>query len=476
MKRFIQGQDRTQSTLLPELLDEYITEDNPVRVIDVFVDQLALSELGFEGVHPAQTGRPSYHPAAMLKLYIYGYLNRIQSSRRLEAEANRNVELMWLIARLNPDFKTIARFRNENGSAIRKVCSQFVELCRRLNLFADSMVAIDGSKFKAVNSSDHNYTQAKIKSRMQAVEKNIQQYLDDLEAADIISPKQSTPHQIRLAERIAMFQAQMKVLETIEAEVQSTPDKQLSQTDPDARSMQHRGGGIVGYNVQTAVDTQHHLIVAHEVTTVGHDRTQLSNMGKQAKDVLQKETLTVVADKGYYKGEEVVACVTEGITPIMPKCLTSGNKANGLFDKRHFVYDPKSNTYQCPAGELLIERFRSLEKGRPHITYWSSSCKNCTLKSSCTTSDQRRIKRWENEAILDQMQSNLESMPEAMKIRRCTIEHTFGTLKHWMGASHFLMKTKAHVSTEMSLHILAYNMQRVISIMGSVALMKAMAA
>jgi len=461
---------------LPELLDEYITEDNPVRVIDVFVDQLALSELGFEGVHPAQTGRPSYHPAAMLKLYIYGYLNRIQSSRRLEAEANRNVELMWLIARLNPDFKTIARFRNENGSAIRKVCSQFVELCRRLNLFADSMVAIDGSKFKAVNSSDHNYTQAKIKSRMQAVEKNIQQYLDDLEAADIISPKQSTPHQIRLAERIAMFQAQMKVLETIEAEVQSTPDKQLSQTDPDARSMQHRGGGIVGYNVQTAVDTQHHLIVAHEVTTVGHDRTQLSNMGKQAKDVLQKETLTVVADKGYYKGEEVVACVTEGITPIMPKCLTSGNKANGLFDKRHFVYDPKSNTYQCPAGELLIERFRSLEKGRPHITYWSSSCKNCTLKSSCTTSDQRRIKRWENEAILDQMQSNLESMPEAMKIRRCTIEHTFGTLKHWMGASHFLMKTKAHVSTEMSLHILAYNMKRVISIMGSVALMKAMAA
>lgn len=476
MKRFIQGQDRTQSTLLPELLDEYITEDNPVRVIDVFVDQLALSELGFEGVHPAQTGRPSYHPAAMLKLYIYGYLNRIQSSRRLEAEANRNVELMWLIARLNPDFKTIARFRNENGSAIRKVCSQFVELCRRLNLFADSMVAIDGSKFKAVNSSDHNYTQAKIKSRMQAVEKNIQQYLDDLEAADIISPKQSTPHQVRLAERIAMFQAQMKVLETIEAEVQSTPDKQLSQTDPDARSMQHRGGGIVGYNVQAAVDTQHHLIVAHEVTTVGHDRTQLSNMGKQAKDVLQKETLTVVADKGYYKGEEVVACVTEGITPIMPKCLTSGNKANGLFDKRHFVYDPKSNTYQCPAGELLIERFRSLEKGRPHITYWSSSCKNCTLKSSCTTSDQRRIKRWENEAILDQMQSNLESMPEAMKIRRCTIEHTFGTLKHWMGASHFLMKTKVHVSTEMSLHILAYNMKRVISIMGSVALMKAMAA
>ena len=272
-----------------------------------------------------------------------------------------------------------------------------------------------------------------------------------------------------------MFQAQMKALEIIEAEVQSSPDKQLSQTDPDARSMQHRGGGIVGYNVQAAVDTQHHLIVAHEVTTAGHDRTQLANIGKQAKDALQKEALTVVADKGYYKGEEVVACVENGITPIMPKCLTSGNKANGLFDKRHFVYDPKSNTYQCPAGELLIERYRSLESGKNLTTYWSSNCKKCALKSSCTTSNQRRIKRWENEAILDQMQSNLEKMPDAMKIRRCTIEHTFGTLKHWMGASHFLMKTKSHVSTEMSLHILAYNMKRVMKIMGSVALMKAMA-
>jgi len=472
MKRFIQGQDRTQSTLLPELLDEYITEDNPVRVIDAFVDQLDLADLGFEGVDPAQTGRPSYHPSVMLKIYIYGYLNRIQSSRRLEAEANRNVELMWLITRLNPDFKTIARFRHENGPAIRKVCSQFVELCRRMHLFADSMIVIDGSKFKAVNNCDKNYMQAK--TRMQEVEKNIQQYLDDLEAADIRSPKQSTTHQVRLTERIAMFQAQMKSLETIESALQASPDKQLSQTDPDARSMQHRGGGIVGYNVQAAVDSQHHLIVAHEVTSVGHDRTQLANMSKQAKDALQKEALTVVADKGYYKGEEVAACVENGITPIMPKCLTSGNKANGLFDKRHFVYASKSNTYQCPAGDVLIERFRSLEKGKHLITYWSSNCKDCALKSSCTTSDQRRVKRWENEEVLDQMQSNLENMPDAMKIRRCTIEHTFGTLKHWMGASHFLMKTKAHVTTEISLHIQAYNMKRVMNIMGSVALMKAM--
>ena len=209
---------------------------------------------------------------------------------------------------------------------------------------------------------------------------------------------------------------------------------------------------------------------------IGHDRTQLANMGRQAKAVLDKEALTVIADKGYYKGEEVVTCVANGITPIMPKCLTSGNKANGLFDKRHFVYDAKRNTYQCPAGELLIERYRSLESGKQLTTYWSSNCKACALKSSCTTGHHRRVKRWDNEAILDQMQSNLEHMPDAMKIRRCTIEHTFGTLKHWMGATHFLMKTKAHVSTEMSLHVLAYNIKRVMSIMGSVALMKAMAA
>jgi hypothetical protein len=344
-----------------------------------------------------------------------------------------------------------------------------------MHLFADSMIAIDGSKFKAVNNCDKNFTQAKIKTRMQEVEKNIQQYLDDLEAADIRSPKQSTPHQVRLTERIAMFQVQMKALETIETALQAAPDQQVSQTDPDARSMQHRGGGMVGYNVQAAVDTKHPLIVAHEVTTAGHDRTQLANMGKQAKDALDKEALPVVADKGYYKSEEVAACVADGITPVMPKCLTSGNKANGLFDKRHFVYDPKNNVYQCPAGDVLIERFRSLQDGKHLITYWSSNCKNCALKSSCTSSEQRRIKRWENEAILDQMQTRLENRPDAMKIRRCTIEHTFGPLKYWMGATHFLMKTKAHVSTEMSLHVLAYNMKRVINIMGCAALMKAMA-
>lgn len=476
MKRFITGQDRSQSTLLPELLDEYITEENPVRVIDLFVDQLDLASLGFEGVVPADTGRPSYHPAVLLKLYVYGYLNRIASTRRLETEALRNVELMWLITRLAPDFKTIANFRRENGKAIRKVCAQFIELCRQMNLFADSMVAVDGSKFKAVNSSDQNFTQAKIKRRIQEAEASIAQYLKDLEAADLRSPAQSTAHQARLKERIALFTEQMAQLQAIEEKVQAAPDKQISMSDPDARSMQHRGGGIVGYNVQAAVDTKNHLIVAHELTNVGHDRSALAKIAGQAKAALQATELTVVADKGYYSGQEIKDCMESGVTPIMPKCNTSNNRANGLFNKNAFIYHPDKNEYECPAGEALIERFRTVEHGKTLLAYWSSSCSTCTLKPQCTTSvENRRIKRWEHEAVLDQMQGNLEAMPDAMKIRRCTIEHTFGTLKSWMGATHFLTKTKEHVSTEMSLHILAYNLKRVMKIMGSSNLMKAMA-
>ena len=476
MKRFIAGQDRTQSTLLPELLDEYITEENPVRVIDLFVDQLDLASLGFEGVVPADTGRPSYHPAVLLKLYVYGYLNRIQSTRRLETEALRNVELMWLITRLAPDFKTIANFRRENGKAIRKVCAQFIELCRQMNLFTDAMVAIDGSKFKAVNSSDQNFTQAKIKRRIQEAQASIAQYLKDLEAADLRSPAQSTAHQVRLKERIALFTEQMAQLQAIEEKVQAAPDKQISMSDPDARSMQHRGGGIVGYNVQAAVDTKNHLIVAHELTNVGHDRSALAKIAGQATAALQATELTVVADKGYYSGQEIKDCMESGVTPIMPKCNTSNNRANGLFNKNAFIYHPDKNEYECPAGEALIERFRTVEHGKTLLAYWSSSCSTCTLKPQCTTSvENRRIKRWEHEAVLDQMQGNLEAMPDAMKIRRCTIEHTFGTLKSWMGATHFLTKTKEHVSTEISLHILAYNLKRVMKIMGSSNLMKAMA-
>lgn len=271
MKRFIQGEHRGQGTLLPESLDDYVSDTNPVRVVDVFVDELNLVSLGFDGAIPADTGRPAYHPAILLKIYIYGYLNRIQSSRRLEREAQRNVELMWLTGRLMPDFKTIANFRKDNSKAIRGVCRQFVVLCQQLGLFGENLVAIDGSKFKAVNNRDRNFTSAKLKRRMEETESSINRYLTALDAADRQEPTASEPSVVRLEEKIAKLKTQMKELKAIEIQLNESPDKQVSLTDPDARSMMTRGTGIVGYNVQTAVDTQNHLIVAHEVTNFGSD-------------------------------------------------------------------------------------------------------------------------------------------------------------------------------------------------------------
>jgi transposase len=278
MKRFIQGEDRTQGTLLPELLDDYVSDTNPVRVVDVFVDELNLAQLGFNGVDPAATGRPAYHPAILLKIYIYGYLNRIQSSRRLEREAQRNVELMWLTNRLMPDFKTIANFRKDNGKAIRKVCRQFVVLCQQLGLFTEALVAIDGSKFKAVNNRDRNFTSAKLQRRMQEIEDSIQRYLVALDTADRHEPAVAQARTERLQDKIEALKTQMRALKEVEVQLNETPDKQISLTDPDARSMKTRGNGIVGYSVQTAVDAKHHLIVAHEVTNEGSDRGQLTPM------------------------------------------------------------------------------------------------------------------------------------------------------------------------------------------------------
>ncbi len=331
MKRFMQGEDRTQGILLPELLDDYVTDTNPVRVVDVFVDELDLGKLGFDGVDPAATGRPSYHPAVLLKIYIYGYLNRVQSSRRLEKEAQRNVELMWLTNRLMPDFKTIANFRKDNGKAIRGVCRQFVVLCQQLGLFSDTLVAIDGSKFKAVNNRDRNFTSAKLQRRMEEIESSINRYLVALDTADRQEASVAQAKTERLQDKIAALKAQMRELKQIEVRLNEAPDKQVSLTDPDARSMKTRGTGIVGYNVQSAVDTQHHLIVAHEVTNVGVDRSQLSSMAKQAREAMGTPELTAVADRGYFNSEEILACHEAGITAIVPKTVTSGATADRRF-------------------------------------------------------------------------------------------------------------------------------------------------
>jgi len=477
MSGFIEGEDRHQATLFPERLDDYIAEDSAVRVIDVFIDDLDLSGLGFR-LEPSNTGRPPYHPATLLKLYVYGYLNRIQSSRRLEREAQRNVELMWLTGRLAPDFKTIADFRKDNGEAIRLVCREFVMLCRKLNLFADAFVAIDGSKFKAVNNRDRNFTKAKMKRRLQQIDESIERYLGQIASADRQESAIAEPKIRRLEEKIKTLKEEMARLKKLEVRMLAAPDEQISLTDPDARSMatSGRGTGMVGYNVQTAVDTKHHLIVTHEVTNLGHDRTQLSNMSRQAKEALGTDKLEVVADRGYFKGEEILACDATGITTYLPRPQISANLSRGRFSKRDFIYIAEDDEYQCPAGERLIWRFETQENGQTIHKYWSSNCPRCMMKSQCTPSPYRRVTRWEHEAVVEALESRLDKEPERMRVRRQTVEHPFGTLKTWMGHTHFQMKTLKHVSTEMSLHVLAYNLKRVMNILGAKPLIRAIQA
>ncbi len=479
MKRFIAGVDRGQITLFPERLDEWIGEDNPVRVVDVFVDELDLGGLGFDRVTPETTGRPGYHPSVLLKLYIYGYLNRVQSSRRLEREAGRNVEVMWLTGRLAPDHKTIADFRKDHGRAIRKVCVRFIALCRRLELFADASVAIDGSKFKAVNARDRNFTRAKMKRRMEQIEESVERYLHQLDSADRQEPSLArTTKTARLTDKIAKLKEEMRRLKTLETQRLAAPDQQISLTDPDARSMatSGRGSGMVGYNVQAAVDTKHHLIVAHEVTNEGTDRAQLSPMAKKTKAALETDTLDVVADRGYFDSEEILACEEAGITVTLPKPLTSGAKAKGRYGKQDFRYVVEDDVYICPAGERLVYHFTNVERGLTLRRYWNNVCQHCAIKHLCTTGKERRITRWEHEHVLEAVERRLDEHPEKMRTRRETVEHPFGTIKAWMGYTHFLMRTLKRVRTEMALHVLAYNLKRVISILGIGPLIAAMRA
>ena len=479
MKRFIEGTDRSQSTLLPEALEDWIEEDNPVRVIDVFVNELDLGGLGFGGVAPEITGRPSYHPSVLLELYIYGYLNRVQSSRRLEREAGRNVEVMWLTCRLVPDHKTIADFRKDCGSAIQQVCVRFVELCRQMGLLTTASVAIDGSKFKAVNTRDKNFTRGKVERRRAQLEESVARYLAQLDTADRQEPSEElaakTAH---LREKLVKLEGEMQRLAAMEKSMLASPDQQISLTDPDSRSMatSGRGSGVVGYNVQVAVDTDHHLIIAHEVTNTGSDRAQLANIASRAKDALGIDKLEAVADRGYYSGVEILACDKAGIAVTLPKPMTSGLEARGRFGKQDFVYLGDEDVYRCPAGEKLSYHYTNEEDGQQLRRYWTNACRDCALKAHCTTGKERRITRWEHEHVLEAVQSRLDRNPQAMRQRRETVEHPFGTLKMRMGATHFLMKRLPKVATEMALHVLAYNLTRVMNIMGCRPLVAAMRA
>ena len=479
MNRFIEGTDRSQATLFPDRLEDWIDEDNPVRVIDAFVDALDLNGLGFVRATAAETGRPGYRPAVLLKLYVYGYLNRVQSSRRLEREAGRNVEVMWLTGRLVPDHKTIADFRKDNGKAISGVCAQFVELCRRIGLLSVASVAIDGSKFKAVNNRDRNFTRAKMARRMKQIEDSVERYLHQLDSADRQEPTEAIASRVdRLHEKIDKLHEEMERLKVLEIEMLEAPDEQISLTDPDARSMatSGRGSGVVGYNVQAAVETDHHLIVAHDVVQSGSDRAQLVPMGQKAKAALDVDELDAVADRGYFSSEQIKDCVDCGITPTLPKPQTSSSRKKGMFVKSDFRYEADENAYVCPAGERLPWRYVTEEHGVTVSRYWTDACGRCALKGWCTTGKERRISRWENEHLVEEMQERLDEHPDAMRLRRETVEHPFGTIKMRMGATHFLMKRLKNVRTEMALNVLAYNLTRVMNIIGIRPLMAAIQA
>ena len=476
MSGFIVGESRTQATLFPESLDEYITEENSVRVIDVFVDHLDLSDLGFDTL-AAGTGRPGYHPATMLKLFIYGYLNRVQSSRRLEREAGRNVELMWLLGRLAPDFKTIADFRKKNGQGIKNTCRSFIEICRQLNMFSDAVIAVDGSKFKAVNSKKNNYTPRKLKSSIDRVEKHIEDYLQQLDAAD--KAEQSVTDRRSIQEKITWLKNKLADLKQMEEEVKQHPDKQVSTVDPDARLMKTSGmTSSVSYNIQSAVDTRHHLIVAHEVTNVP-DRGQLCQIGQLAQSAIGQKSITVLADKGYYSGQDIKASQDAGMTAMVSKGDTSGSEKKGIFNRAMFKYEATKDVYICPANNELTYRFTGVEKGLRVRKYFLDimTCRACTLKAQCTNSTgQRRISRWEHQDQIDLMDALMAAKPGSALIRKQTVEHPFGTIKFWMGSTHLLTRRFKNVRTEMSLHVLAYNLRRMLSILGSQKLIEAMAA
>jgi len=481
MKRFVEGVARDQGGLFPAHLNDFIAADNPVRAVDAFVDMLDLRKLGFTAVDPSATGRPGYHPAVLLKLYIYGYLNAIPSSRRLEREAGRNVELMWLTERLAPDHKTIADFRKDYGPAIQQVCTQFVVLCRELGLFSNAIVALDGSKFKAVNSRDNNFTMNKVEKRIEQAETHIARYLTALERADRQGDEVAEAKTPLLKEKIERLRRRIEDLKAMGQQLQAAPGTQVSLTDPDSRAMATAGKGtdVVGYNVQIAVDAEHHLILAHEVSNVGSDRAQLASMGEKAREASGRASVTVLADRGYYSGDEVVACEGTGVEPIVPKTETSGGALRGRFTIQDFLYDAEQDRYTCPAGQHLTQAaVRSTRGPDPDLVRYRNlaTCGACPLKPRCTSDKFKQIKRWKHDNVLDAMQARLERMQNAMTIRRRTAEHPFGTIKAWMGATHFLTKTLTKVRTEMSLNVLAYNMKRMMAIFGVGPLIRAIAA
>jgi transposase len=476
----IQGQERNQVILFPDVLDDYVAADNPVRFLDAFVDALDLAGLGFRHARLQETGRPPYHPGDLLKLYVYGYLNHIRSSRQLEREAGRNLELMWLLKRLTPDFKTIADFRRDNRQAVRQVCRQFTLFCRQLDLFGGELVAIDGSKFKAQNAKGRNFTQNKLKRQLKELDKKIDEYLEELDQAD--EEEKDTPDKPnadQLREKIEAMKRRQAELRQLEEQMKGSGQSQISLTDGDSRSMPVGGGEatVVGYNVQLSVDAKHKMIIDHQVTNEATDFGLLSQMARRSKEALGVEEMQLVADMGYYDGRQVKECLEEGITPYIPKANTSANRKRGLFTKEDFRYNQEQDRYGCPAGEALTYRFTTVEQER-QIRYYSNpaACRACALKAQCTRNKGgRRLTRWVDEHLLEGMQARVRAEPEKVGLRKQLAEHPFGTIKHAMNQGYFLMRGLDKVRAEMALTVMAYNLKRAIKILGVPRMIQALA-
>ena len=472
---YIEGESREQRVLFPEVLDDYISEDNLVRFIDAFVDGLEMEELGFDRTAPKETGRPPYDPRDLLKLYIYGYLNRVRTSRTLERDCQRNVELMWLMRKLRPDFKTIADFRKDNREAFRGVFGQFVALCKAMDLLGGELVAVEGSKFKAVNSGKKNFSQKKLEKRLKEIDQKVERYFDEMDRAD----KQEQQNEIKaeeLKQKIGRLKERKGRYEELLKELKASGESQISLTDPDSRAMALTPKGEVSYNVQTVVDSKHHLIVEQDVTKEGLDNHHLLLMAQRTKQRLGQTELQVVADMGYYNHEELKQCEEAGITAYVSKPIVSKNTARGLFGKEKFVYEPDRDCYRCPAGERLDFRFESEQDGKKFRYYWTKACPGCALKAKCTTDPRfHRIKRWEHEAILERTEQRVRANPIIMKLRQQIVEHPFGTIKFWNDQRHFLMRRLEKVKGEFSLCTLAYNIKRAMTVLGVRGLMAALA-
>jgi transposase len=461
---YIQGTDRGQAALLPAAIEDYVASDAPVRVIDAFVDGLNLGELEFGRATPAATGRPPYDPRDLLKLYIWGYFNEVRSSRRLERECRRNIEAMWLLRRLSPDFKTIADFRRDNGGAIIGACRAFVMVCREAGLFAARLIALDGSKFRAVASGKRIISHVKIAEEAARLDQKIADYLAGLDEADAVEPD-DRPNAMPAA--MAALQARRGELDRLATKLDDTGRATIVEGEEDARPMgKGNGPKPPSYNVQTAVDAESGLIVHHEVTDEPTDNRLLHPMALATKQVLGQESLTVAADAGYSNGAHASACERDGIVTCVPANRAVNNQADGkLFDRSAFTYEPDTDSYRCPAGRSLLRK--QLHRRKRNVAYMSSDCSGCALKPRCTTAERRFIKRHLDEDALAQM--NARATPELMAKRRCAAEHPFGTIKRMMAGGRFLTRTLKGARAEMALSVLAYNILRAINLKAATA-------